>query len=386
MSNARNLANLLGTGTQVTTADIADGVFQANKNIIINGAMTVNQRGNQTTTNGGSVYFVDRFNVFHNSAAAVANLQQSTDTPSGQGFGNSMLIDVTTADTSIAADEIAVLRQILEGQNLQQLKYGTSSAESLTLSFWVKSPKTGVHICELYHNDSQAKTQSQSYTISSANTWEKHSVTFSGDTAATLDNNNQYSIAVQWGLFAGTGYSSGTLQTTWANVTNANRFAGQVNLFDSTSNNFYLTGVQLELGDTATPFEHRSYGEELSLCQRYYYTPMSGGNVIYPITYSTDSWVSWQVSFPVAMRSAPSMTHNFTNAKRHSSAPGVDQWAFYKQNQGYPGLTGSGDMSNLNASSSTTQASVGVYYVSPSSDASGIRIGDDIIFEFSAEL
>ncbi len=310
MSNARNLANLLGTGTQITTADIADGAFQANKNIIINGAVTVNQRGNQTTTNGGSVYFVDRFNVFHNSAAAVANLQQSTDTPSGQGFGNSMLIDVTTADTSIAAGEVAVLRQILEGQNLQQLKYGTSSAESLTLSFWVKSPKTGVHICELYHNDSQAKTQSQSYTISSANTWEKHSVTFSGDTAATLDNDNQYTIAVQWGLFAGTDFSSGTLQTTWANLTQVNRFAGQVNLFDSTSNNFYLTGVQLELGDTATPFEHRSYGDELAACQRYFFRNLATFFGIPPATSTTQ--ISSAIQYPVEMRANPTFSASGT--------------------------------------------------------------------------
>ena len=312
MSNARNLANLLGTGTQITTADIADGAFQANKNIIINGAVTVNQRGNQTTTNGGSVYFVDRFNVFHNSAAAVANLQQSTDTPSGQGFGNSMLIDVTTADTSIAAGEVAVLRQILEGQNLQQLKYGTSSAESLTLSFWVKSSKTGVHICELYHNDSQAKTQSQSYTISSANTWEKHSVTFSGDTAATLDNDNQYTIAVQWGLFAGTDFSSGTLQTTWANLTNANRFAGQVNLFDSTSNNFYLTGVQLEVGETATPFEHRSYGEELARCQRYYFrtsNASAGYQNLATCAYIGSTIFRGVIEFPVTMRAIPTFSH-----------------------------------------------------------------------------
>ena len=334
MSNARNLANLLGTGTQVTTADIADGAFQANKNIIINGAVTVNQRGNQTTTNGGSVYFVDRFNVFHNSAAAVANLQQSTDTPSGQGFGNSVLIDVTTADTSITAGEVAVLRQILEGQNLQQLKYGTSSAESLTLSFWVKSSKTGVHICELYHNDSQAKTQSQSYTISSANTWEKHSVTFSGDTAATLDNDNQYTIAVQWGLFAGTDFSSGTLQTTWANLTNANRFAGQVNIFDSTSNNFYLTGVQLEVGDTATPFEHRSYGDELARCQRYYEKSPSGQWWSFSMNANgvASVYSNSNIPFKVEKRAAPAITQtsngNNGTGINSLSTIGITTWGY----------------------------------------------------------
>tara|TARA_X000001036_G_scaffold304319_1_gene283294 strand:- start:191 stop:1231 length:1041 start_codon:yes stop_codon:yes gene_type:complete len=288
----------------VTVPKVTDQVL-SNRNILINGSARVHQRGNQATTNGGSVYFVDRFNVFHNSAAAVANLQQSTDTPSGQGFGNSMLIDVTTADTSIAAGEIAVLRQILEGQNLQQLKYGTSSAESLTLSFWVKSPKTGVHICELYHNDSQAKTQSQSYTISSANTWEKHSVTFSGDTAATLDNDNAYTIAVQWGLFAGTDYTSGTLQTTWANITSANRFVGQVNLFDSTDNNFYLTGVQLEVG-VETPFEHEEISTTLRKCQRYFQEYISY-KLYFNGTNEPSSEVGNSRLLPVVMRAVPTV-------------------------------------------------------------------------------
>ena len=325
MSKAAELAALIGSGQA-----------QGNKNLLINGAATVHQRGNQATTNGGSVYFVDRFNVFHNSAAAVANLQQSTDTPSGQGFGNSMLIDVTTADTSIAAGEIAVFRQILEGQNLQQLKYGTSSAESLTLSFWVKSSKTGVYICELYHNDSQTKTQSQSYTISSANTWEKHSVTFSGDTAATLDNDNQYTIAVQWGLFAGTDYASGTLQTTWANLTNANRFAGQVNLFDSTDNNFYLTGVQLEIGDVATAFEHEDFGTTLRKCKRYYEILDSD---IYPSKYSTSSSIA-NYLWTEQKRADPTITAD-TNAGSHGLfVTHTSGGYFYKAAENYDHIGG----------------------------------------------
>ena len=305
--------------SKIRSDSVATGVIPEakGKNILINGAATVYQRGNQATTNGGSVYFVDRFNVYHNSAAAVANLQQSTDTPSGQGFGNSMLIDVTTADTSIAAGEIAVLRQILEGQNLQQLKYGTSSAESVTLSFWVKSPKTGVHICELWHLRSTVRTQSQSYTVSAANTWEKHSVTFSGDTSATLDNDNAYTIAVQWGLFAGTDYNGSTLQTTWADSTDqTKRYAGQQNLFDSTSNNFYLTGVQLEVGDVASPvFEHEDYGTTLAKCKRYYEIV---NRLIYPNAYS--NVVLGDFSWEVEKRAQPTLAlaANGTNTGGHS--------------------------------------------------------------------
>ena len=295
--------------------------FAGARNLIINGAMTVNQRGNQTITNGGDVYFVDRFKVFHNSSAAVANLQQSTVVPSGQGFGNSMLIDVTTADTSIAAGEVAILRQVIEGQNLQRLAYGTSSAKSLTISFWVRSTKTGTYILEIFHTDTQAKNQSHSYTISQADTWEYKSITFSGDTSATIDNDNAATFYVQWALTAGSDYASGTLQTTWANSTDVNRFVGQVNFFDSTSNNFYLTGVQMEVGDVATPFEHRSYGDELAACQRYYFKwdeTVSGEGALWGLqTVSLgSSYVRTPVSFPVRMRTSPSvsgLTYNSTS-------------------------------------------------------------------------
>mgnify|MGYP001189497116 CR=1 FL=1 len=281
------------------------------KNILYNGAMQIHQRGNTTTASGSSKYFVDRFNVFHNGNQAVANLQQSTDVPSGNGFAKSLLIDVTTAESSVAAGEIAVLRQIMEGYDLQQLQYGASSARPVTLSFWVKSPKAGTHICELWHFTSPVRTQSQSYTVSSANTWEKHSVTFSGDTATALDNDSNYTMAVQWGLFAGTNYTSGTLATSWQNSGDTNRYVGQQNLFDNTSNNFYLTGVQLEVGNSASDFEHRSFGEELSLCQRYYwqfgtgdpnYTPIGAG-------VAEGSFSNIVMVYPTKMRAAPSIAY-----------------------------------------------------------------------------
>tara|TARA_Y100000816_G_scaffold290370_1_gene278890 strand:+ start:421 stop:1506 length:1086 start_codon:yes stop_codon:yes gene_type:complete len=298
------------------TRDMADmrGKGGAVDNIIINGAMKIHQRGNQTTSNGSSIYFVDRFNVYTSAASAVANLQQSTDTPSGQGFGNSLLVDVTTADTSVGASEIIVLRQIIEGLNLQTLNYGTSSAESVTLSFWVKSPKTGVHICELWHFTSPVRTQSQSYTVSAANTWEKHSVTFSGDTTTALDNDNNYTLAVQWGLFAGTDYTSGTLATAWQDSGNANRYVGQQNFFDSTSNNFYLTGVVMEKGTSASDFPHEDMSTTLAKCQRYYQriqcdtaydAIMDGSHLVAAQFYAMHT-------FPVQMREVPTMGENGT--------------------------------------------------------------------------
>ena len=302
-----------GSGVTIDSLNVKDGgiggqQIGGRRNIIINGAMQINQRGNTTgngVSGGSGVYSVDRYNLYHNGSEAVANLQQSTDVPSGEGFGNSYLIDVTTAESSVAAGEIAVLRQILEGYDLQGLKYGTSSAESVTLSFYVKSPKTGVHICELYHlASSGSKTQSQSYTVNSANTWEKKTITFSGDTATALDNDSSYTIAVQWGIFAGTTYTSGTLQTSWGSIDNANRFVGQQNLFDNTSNNFYLTGVQFEVGSQATPFEHRSFGEELALCQRYF-QDLNFSSQGYP---PSSGYFQSDVNFPTAMRATPTAT------------------------------------------------------------------------------
>jgi len=269
MSNARNLANLLGTGTQITTADIADGAFQANKNLIINGAMQVAQRGTSVASSSGSVVrCVDRYRCFTRGAGA-ATFSQTSTVPTGQGFANSLRVDVTTVDSSLDSNDLYLIDQKIEGQDLQQLAKGTSDAKSVTASFWVRSTKTGTYILGLFDDDNN-RMISKTYNISSADTWEYKTITFEGDTTGVLDNDNNSSFTLRWNLGAGTSYTSGTLATSWEASVTANQAVGQVNFFDSTSNDFYITGVQLEVGDTATPFEHRSYGEELSLCGRYY--------------------------------------------------------------------------------------------------------------------
>ena len=300
MSKAAELAALIGGQKSL-----------GNKNLIINGAATIHQRGNQTSSSSSGVYFVDRWNLYHNTAAA-ANLQQSTVVPSGQGFSNSILIDCTTADTSVASSDTAVLRQVIEGQNLQRLAYGTSDAKSITLSFWVRSTKTGTYICNIYHADATDRSQSQQYTISQADTWEYKTLTFSGDTSIAADNDNAATFYVQWGLMIGSDLSSGTLNTTWENTVNANRFVGQVNFFDSTSNNFYLTGVQLEIGDVATPFEHEDFGTTLAKCQRYYYRIASDQYAYFANGKVLSNIPIMPITFPTAMRLTPSMTASNT--------------------------------------------------------------------------
>ena len=268
MSKARELAKM---GEVLTNSQIG-----SRRNMIINGAMAIFQRGSQASTR--TSYAVDRFKA-DGSGSQQFTYSQSTTVPSGQGFSYSAKLDVTTADTSVAAAEFQVLRYIFEGQDLQHLKYGTSDAESLTLQFWVRSSKTGAHIVELEHTDANYQN-SQSYTITTADTWQKVTLTFDGYQTTSITNDNTAGFQINWWLMAGSNFTSGTLSSnTWQNTT-ANRAVGQVNVADSTSNDWYITGVQLEVGSTATPFEHRSFGEELALCQRYFQKSYNHGDAI----------------------------------------------------------------------------------------------------------
>jgi len=273
------------------------------RNIIINGAMQVAQRGDTASVQSG-YGGCDRFKMA-TSGAMVVTLKQSTDVPSNQGFINSQQVDVTTADSSIAASEYAMIRTQLEAQDLQHLKYGTSEAEKITLQFFVKSSKTGTHIIELYHYDANYQN-SQSYTISSADTWQKVTVTFDGYQTTNFNNDNGTGLGIQWWLASGSTYAGGTLASnTWHN-TAANRAVGQVNVMDNTSNNFYLTGVQLEVGSVATPFEHRSFAEEQRLCQRYFEVLFATRAATYA---STGSYVQRQGhQMKVTKRALPTIT------------------------------------------------------------------------------
>ena len=178
-------------------------------------------------------------------------------------------MDVTTADSSPAAGDFCAIQYKIEAQDLQLLKYGTSSAETITLKFHVRSPKTGTHIVHIYQNDG-TRHISKAYTISSANTYQEVTINIEGDTGGTINNDNGIGLQVEFFLGAGTNFTSGTLATSWAGYTQANSAVGQVNCADNTSNNFFITGVQLEVGSVATDFEHRSFGQELALCYRYY--------------------------------------------------------------------------------------------------------------------
>ena len=259
MSRARDFADLAGS---------ADAGGLTGRNIIINGAMQVAQRGASETSVTSSQYAnaPDRFKVAI-TTGGTWTVSQSTTSP--EGFSNSYKFDCTAANGSLSSDSNIQLLQRIEGQNLQQLAKGTSGAKSVTVSFYVRTNKTGTYTLELFDRDN-TRTFSKTYTVSSANTWEFKSVTFAGDTSGVLDNDNAVSLDVSWFLAAGTDFTSGTFSSGWASKTDANRVSSsQVNLADSTSNEWHITGVQLEVGDVATAFEHRLIGDELLQCQRY---------------------------------------------------------------------------------------------------------------------
>ena len=329
------------------------------RNLIINGDMSIAQRGTSSSgITGDGYYTLDRYE-FAITSLGTWTFTQSTDVPSGQGFGYSQKADCTTADASPSAGDRIFYRQKFEGQNLQHLKKGTSSAESLTLSFWVKSNKTGTYIVELFDHDN-TRHISKSYTVSSASTWEKKTINIDGDTTGAFTNDNNLSLHVAWWLGAGSTYTSGTLQTTWGTQSNADRAVGQVNLADNTANEWYITGVQLEVGTSASDFEFLPYDVNLRRCQRYYHKTYN--DTVAPSTATTvgavqtgttanSTYVPMQYFYPVRMRSVPTITSYSTvtgaSGKFRSNAPNGDHTIG----------TGRIGMSNANFSSFSTSIS-----------------------------
>jgi len=302
----------------ITTAKIASSVNLGRRNMVINGDMRIDQRNNGSSVTvtsdgyGSRQFSADRWNI-QKSGAAEYSLQQVSDAPLSEGFTKSLKATVTTADTSISATDYAFIIQRIEGHDTARLRYGWSTAKTSTVSFWVKSSLTGTFSIFL-GNGSDNRFYVAEYTISSANTWEYKSITISGETTGTWD------VAAGQGVNLGFSLSSGYTATAGSWVTSvALGSPNQVNVSGTLSATFQITGVQFELGDTATPFEHRSIGEERSLCQRYYEKSYYDG--IQPGT-ATTAGVHWwcnvsnrysdslgEITFKTEKRATPSMTY-----------------------------------------------------------------------------
>ena len=328
-SNSKNLAELLNSDVTLTATDIANGAVTTdkldsatkaslgggNKNLIINGAMNIAQRATSSTGLGGTsgYYTADRWEHQFNgtSGRLTSSVVGITDLA---GFRSALKFDCTTADTSIATTEYFVLAHKMEGFNIQSVGFGTASAKPLTLSFYAKANGNATYIAQLQTGGSNEVSASFNVTSS----WQRFEINYPAATnvGSVLNNDTSAQLNLQIWLVAGATYSGGSsLNTTWGSPNNNTMAVGVGNFFGNTSNEFFITGVQLETGTAATDFEHRSVADELALCQRYFYMFESKAfdmHFDYHVVNATSEYKQGGISFPVEMRSTPSSTGNAT--------------------------------------------------------------------------
>ena len=340
----------------------------SNRNLVINGAMQVSQRSTsetgQSTVDG--YVALDRWKI-QTSSSGTFTISQSTEAP--DGFANSLKFDCTTAD---ASPGYLLFFELLEGQDLQHIQKGKSGAKQTTLSFYVRSSKTGTYQVNLRDIDNNRLVGS-SYTISSADTWEYKSVTFAADTTGQFGNDNNASLQIEWWLATGSTYSGGAVPTAWETRDNTDRAAAlNVAIGASTNDDFYITGVQYEVGKKATPFEHRSYGDELQRCKRYYQELDLGtnNNVLHMVfgRFGASSGNGFAYfPFPTAMRAAPSFS--FLGSTFNSSGYTAD-----------PTLGGS-TINGIQLNSTNTLGTNANAFLRPNNNS-----GDFLRLTFAAEL
>ena len=281
------------------------------RNLLINGAMKVAQRGTSASVTGSAFTYetIDRIKIGRTGTdQLVVTASQATDAP--DGFTYSHKLDVTTAESVIAAGEYyRGVQYYIEGQDLASLAYGTSSAKHITISFWVKSSKTGTYAFSLFADESTDRTYPASYSVDASGVWEYKSIVIEGDTTSAITADNSGRLALIWYLMAGSTYTGGSL-TGWGNYSSASDLAKDHNVAWGTSTDDYwqITGIQMETGKVATPFEHRSYGEELALCQRYYYKRDATvvGDRFFSGNASSATDFRGFIELPVNMRASPS--------------------------------------------------------------------------------
>ena len=308
-----------GSGVTIDSLNVKDGgigggQIGGRRNIAYNGAMNVSQRSTSLTGQGaypGGYLTVDRWKLVTNNSAGRFTVTQEaiTDLP---GFLNCTKLDCTTTDTSIASGEYLIFAQYLEGQDLQQIKKGTSQAEKITLSFYVKGNASATYTAEIEDSDN-SRYNSQEFSVTTS--WNRVVLTYNADTTGAFDDDNAASLRLNLWIHSGSDFSSGTHTSNAWHTGASQRFGDNSNSFySSTNNTFFITGVQLEVGSQATPFEHRSFGDELALCQRYYYriNPTDtyqryGHSMMINSTLSETT-----IASPVTMRSEPTFENSGT--------------------------------------------------------------------------
>ena len=380
--------NTTASGNLTVTGDVIPSAPLSHRNMIINGAMQISQRGTTTHptpkgANDDGYYSVDRYRLkCGGTTPSRFNLIQESITDLA-GFSKAMKVDCTTASASPGADDFVILAQRIEGFNLQQMEKGFSSAKPVTLSFWVKGTASRTYVVELRDTSSTARSASQQFTVTGS--WVKHTYTFPGDTGGDkIPNDNTHGLEVNFWLHAGANFTGGTYTAkTWANHADTNTAVGisdsGAGVMKTTSDEFLFTGVQLELGSSATPFEHRSYQDELASCQRYCYIIAKGtGSHIYPA--SGFAWnateTMFPIHFPVSMRAKPSL-----------SLPGPQNQYYVLNASGSPYSMNSGSPFLLQASTTHGTIQANSDGVSAAGNSTVLRLSHDAnTYVFAAEL
>ena len=274
----------------------------SHRNIIINGAMRVAQRNTSVssiTSNG--IYTCDRMNWVLNSCGTWTNTQE-TNGP--KGFGNSFKVVCNTADASPAAGDYAVLHYTVESTDIQHLNYGTSDAVPTTVSFWVKSNKTGAASFSIMQSQNSLKTFAKTYTINAADTWEYKTITIPADTSGNIDNDNGNGLLLEWWCNSGSNFTGGTTPSTWFAEDSNNRNTSNIGIGQAVNDYFQITGIQLEVGEVATPFEHRTYTDDVIACKRYY--ELAYGAIRCA---PSSSYIGTHVYYQVQKRTTPTVTY-----------------------------------------------------------------------------
>ena len=298
------------------------------KPLIFNGSMDLSQRYGTTATTITEGYSLDRWEFVEDTDGS-ATVAQTATVPTGKGFAKSLDVQVTGTDSSIAASQDVRIVQKFEGQDLQVLKYGTSDAEKVTLSFHVKSSTTGTYSATLRHTNTSgtAYVNSLTFSISSANTWEQKVLVFNGNTAQDIRNTNTEGLRLEIYLAVGSNFTSGggANANSWTTGNTNRASASNVNLMTSTDNDFFLTGIQLEVGEysstTLPPFQFESFGDNLARCQRYYqFEDGELGNCgkSYAMT-NMDMPCTVQRTHTVEMRVAPTVVLGSSNIRRNDN-------------------------------------------------------------------
>ena len=259
MSRARTFADL---------ATASEGDSLASPNMITNGDMSIAQRGTSSTGQSSSgIKCVDQYHYLHNGGGT-ADISQSSTAPNG--FKNSLKVECNAADSDLGAGEFSGIRQHIEAQHCQKLLFGTSDAKAITISFHVRSKQTGTYALNLFLDDDTIQF-TKTYTISSADTWEKKTITFPANTSAVIEDDTGKGIEFTWWLRAGSTYTGGSAMSGYEAYSNGDAAVGHaVDFLDDAANEFYLTGVQLEIGEVATPYKYETFAENLARCQRYF--------------------------------------------------------------------------------------------------------------------